>query len=59
VDKSKLPKMTRRSDYVPIPGVVSWKPGKSRTKAGAMDDNAVKRAKKNVSKRKSILDQLK
>jgi hypothetical protein len=51
--------MTRRSDYVPIPGVVSWKPEKSRTKAGAMDDNAVKRAKKNVSKRKSILDQLK
>jgi hypothetical protein len=49
----------RRSDYVPIPGVVSWKPGKSRTKAGAMDDNAVKRAKKNVSRRKSILDQLK
>jgi hypothetical protein len=51
--------MTRRSDYVPIPGVVNWKPGKSRTKAGAMDDNAVKRAKKNVRKRKSILDQLK
>jgi hypothetical protein len=51
--------MTRRSEYVPIPGVVNWKPGKSRTKAGAMDDNAVKRVKKNVSKRKSILDQLK
>lgn len=58
MDKSKLPNMTRRSKYVPIPGVVDWKT-RTRTKAGSMDDDAVKRAKKNVSKRKSILDQLK
>jgi len=58
MDKSKLPKMTKRSDYVPIPGVVDWRP-KKRTKAGAMDDNIKKRVKKNVSRKQSILDQLK
>lgn len=60
MDKSKLPKMTRRS--VPIPDVSEYKDylkRKRKTKAGAVDDDAKGRMTRNVAKRKRILDQLK
>jgi hypothetical protein len=46
MDKSKLPKMTKKSTTI-------------RTKPGAVDDNAKIRMKRNLARRKRILDQLK
>ena len=59
MDKSKLPTLTRSSTAIPTVSEYKAHLKKKRkakgTKAGAVDDNAVSRAKRSLSKRQRIL----